>query len=107
MQRIGVFVCHCGTNIAGTVDVAAVTDALEKENGVVYATHYTYMCSASGQNLIADAIKEKKLTGVVVCSCSPGCMKIRSANVQNVRVSIRICLKLQISANRIHGYAKT
>jgi heterodisulfide reductase subunit A2 len=71
MQRIGVFVCHCGTNIAGTVDVAAVTDALEKENGVVYATHYTYMCSASGQNLIADAIKEKKLTGVVVCSCSP------------------------------------
>jgi heterodisulfide reductase subunit A2 len=71
MQRIGVFVCHCGTNIAGTVDVKAVADALGKENGVVYSTDYTYMCSASGQQLISDAIKEKNLTGVVVCSCSP------------------------------------
>jgi heterodisulfide reductase subunit A len=71
MQRIGVFVCHCGTNIAGTVDVKAVAEALGKENGVVYSTDYTYMCSASGQQLISDAIKEKNLTGVVVCSCSP------------------------------------
>ncbi len=71
MQRIGVFVCHCGTNIAGTVDVKAVAETLGKENGVVYATDYTYMCSASGQQLISDAIKEKNLTGVVVCSCSP------------------------------------
>jgi heterodisulfide reductase subunit A2 len=71
MQRIGVFVCHCGTNIAGTVDVKAVAEALGKENGVVYSTDYTYMCSASGQQLISDAIKDKKLTGVVVCSCSP------------------------------------
>ncbi|MCK9171700.1 MAG: CoB--CoM heterodisulfide reductase iron-sulfur subunit A family protein [Treponema sp.] len=71
MQRIGVFVCHCGTNIAGTVDVKAVAEALGKENGVVYSTDYTYMCSASGQQLISEAIKEKNLTGVVVCSCSP------------------------------------
>jgi heterodisulfide reductase subunit A2 len=71
MQRIGVFVCHCGTNIAGTVDVKAVAETLGKENGVVYATDYTYMCSASGQQLISDAIKEKNLTGIVVCSCSP------------------------------------
>jgi heterodisulfide reductase subunit A2 len=71
MQRIGVFVCHCGTNIAGTVDVKAVAETLGKENGVVYSTDYTYMCSASGQQLISDAIKDKKLTGVVVCSCSP------------------------------------
>lgn len=71
MQRIGVFVCHCGTNIAATVDVKAVAETLGKENGVVYSTDYTYMCSASGQQLISDAIKEKNLTGVVVCSCSP------------------------------------
>ncbi len=71
MQRIGVFVCHCGTNIAGTVDVAKVAETLGKENGVVYATHYTYMCSEAGQNLIRDAIREHGLTGAVVCSCSP------------------------------------
>ena len=45
MQRIGVFVCHCGTNIAATVDVKAVAKAMEKEPGVVFSTDYTYMCS--------------------------------------------------------------
>ena len=71
MQRIGVFVCHCGTNIAGTVDVKAVAEALGREPSVVYSTDYTYMCSESGQNLIKDTIVSKKLTGVVICSCSP------------------------------------
>ncbi|MBQ9995048.1 MAG: CoB--CoM heterodisulfide reductase iron-sulfur subunit A family protein, partial [Clostridia bacterium] len=71
MQRIGVFVCHCGTNIAGTVDVKAVAEALGHEPSVVYSVDYTYMCSESGQNLIKDAIRDYKLTGVVVCSCSP------------------------------------
>ncbi len=71
MQKIGVFVCHCGTNIAGTVDVEAVADALGKEDGVVFSTHYTYMCSEAGQNLIKDTIKKENLTGVVLCSCSP------------------------------------
>lgn len=71
MQKIGVFVCWCGSNIAATVDVQAVSDALAKEPGVVYATNYQYMCSESGQNLIKDAIKEYGLTGVVICSCSP------------------------------------
>ncbi len=71
MQRIGVFVCHCGTNIAGTVDVKRVAETLAKEPGVVYSIDYTYMCSESGQNLIKDAIRDYKLTGVVVCSCSP------------------------------------
>ncbi len=71
MQRIGVFVCHCGTNIAGTVDVKAVAEALGHEPSVVYSVDYQYMCSESGQNLIKDAIKDYKLTGVVVCSCSP------------------------------------
>ncbi len=71
MQRIGVFVCHCGTNIAGTVDTKVVAETLGREQSVVFATDYTYMCSESGQNLIKDTIKNEKLTGVVVCSCSP------------------------------------
>ncbi len=71
MQRIGVFVCHCGTNIAGTVDVKTVAETLGREPSVVYSVDYTYMCSESGQNLIKDAIRDYRLTGVVVCSCSP------------------------------------
>ncbi len=71
MQKIGVFVCHCGTNIAGTVDVKKVAEVLKNEPGVVFTTDYQYMCSESGQNLIKDAIREHGLTGVVVCSCSP------------------------------------
>ena len=71
MQRIGVFVCHCGTNIAGTVDVAAVAEALKSEPGVVFSTDYQYMCSQAGQDMIKNAIRDEKLTGIVVCSCSP------------------------------------
>ena len=71
MQRIGVFVCHCGTNIAATVDVKKVAETLGHEPGVVFSTEYQYMCSQSGQDLIKNAIHEHKLTGVVVCSCSP------------------------------------
>ncbi len=71
MQRIGVFVCHCGTNIAATIDVAAVSKALENEPGVVFSTDYQYMCSQAGQDIIKNAIAEHKLTGIVVCSCSP------------------------------------
>ena len=71
MQRIGVFVCWCGSNIAGTVDVKAVAEALGNEPGVVHSTDYQYMCSQAGQDLIKEAIKEHKLTGIVVCSCSP------------------------------------
>ena len=71
MQRIGVFVCHCGTNIAGTIDVKAVAAALLHEPGVVFSADYPYMCSQAGQNLIKEAIAEHHLTGIVVCSCSP------------------------------------
>ena len=71
MQRIGVFVCHCGTNIAATVDVEKVAQALGKEPGVVISTDYPYMCSQSGQDMIRAAIEEYRLTGVVICSCSP------------------------------------
>ena len=71
MHRIGVFVCWCGSNIAGTVDVHKVAETLKNEPGVVYSTDYQYMCSEAGQNMVKDAIKEYNLTGVVICSCSP------------------------------------
>lgn len=71
MQKIGVFVCWCGSNIAATVDVKAVAEAAKAEPGVVFATDYQYMCSESGQSIIKDAIKEYGLTGIVICSCSP------------------------------------
>ena len=71
MQRIGVFVCWCGSNIAATVDVEAVSEALKSEPGVVFSTNYQYMCSQAGQDLIKNAIAEHKLTGIVICSCSP------------------------------------
>ena len=71
MQKIGVFVCHCGTNIAATVDVQKVAQTLKNEPGVVFSTDYQYMCSESGQDIIKNAIADYKLTGVVICSCSP------------------------------------
>lgn len=71
LQRIGVFVCWCGSNIAGTVDVKAVAEAVRNEPGVVFSTDYQYMCSEAGQLIIREAIKEHQLTGLVVCSCSP------------------------------------
>ena len=71
MQKIGVFVCWCGSNIAATVDVEQVSQTLAKEPGVVFATNYQYMCSQAGQEMIQNAIREYHLTGVVICSCSP------------------------------------
>lgn len=71
MQRIGVFVCWCGSNIAATVDVSRVSDVLAHEPGVVFSANYQYMCSQAGQELIKNAVKEHNLSGIVVCSCSP------------------------------------
>jgi heterodisulfide reductase subunit A len=70
-ERIGVFICHCGTNIAGVVDVKRVAEELADYPGVAYSTDYTYMCSDPGQNLVKDAIKKHNLTGVIVAACSP------------------------------------
>ncbi|HDM27068.1 MAG TPA: CoB--CoM heterodisulfide reductase iron-sulfur subunit A family protein, partial [Candidatus Bathyarchaeota archaeon] len=69
--RIGVYVCHCGLNIAGVVDVAKVVDAVKDLPNVVIARHYVYMCSDPGQNLIKEDIEKYKLNRVVVASCSP------------------------------------
>ncbi len=71
MQRIGVFVCWCGSNIAATVDIATVVEAMKKEPGVVHSDDYQYLCSEAGQGRIRQAITEHRLTGIVVCACSP------------------------------------
>ncbi len=71
MQRIGVFICWCGSNIAATVDVKKVAETIKSEPGVVFAENYQYMCSENGQQLIKEAIKEHNLTGIVVGACSP------------------------------------
>ncbi len=73
-ERIGVYVCHCGTNIAGTVDVVQVAEwaaSRLKTRGVVIARDYKFMCSSLGQELIEKDIKELGLTRVVVAACSP------------------------------------
>ncbi|HDJ26512.1 MAG TPA: CoB--CoM heterodisulfide reductase iron-sulfur subunit A family protein, partial [Candidatus Bathyarchaeota archaeon] len=69
--RIGVFVCHCGLNIAGVIDVEALVEYAKTLPGVVYAVDYRYMCADPGQKLIKDAIKEHELNRVIVAACSP------------------------------------
>ena len=69
--KAGVYVCHCGTNIAATVDVAGVAEFARSLDGVVLARDYTYMCSDPGQDLIKQDIADHKLNRVVVASCSP------------------------------------
>jgi heterodisulfide reductase subunit A len=69
--RIGCYICHCGLNIAGTVDVEKVAEATGKLPGVVTAKHYVYMCSEPGQKMIKKDIRDLNLNRVVVASCSP------------------------------------
>jgi heterodisulfide reductase subunit A len=71
-KKIGVYICHCGTNIGDKVDVARIAEKIAAENEeVVVARHYKYMCSEPGQKLIRDDIKELGLDHVVEASCSP------------------------------------
>jgi heterodisulfide reductase subunit A len=69
--RTGVYVCHCGTNIAATVDVSDVVTYARNLESVVLARDYTYMCSDPGQDLIKQDIQEQGLNRIVVASCSP------------------------------------
>ena len=70
-SKVGVYVCHCGINIAGTVDVEAVTEFARQLPNVVVARNYQYMCSDPGQALITQDIEELGLDKVVVAACSP------------------------------------
>jgi heterodisulfide reductase subunit A len=71
MRKLGVFICHCGVNIAGTVDVKSVAEKIEKVEDVAHSADYIYMCSEPGQQIIREAVREKGLGGVVVACCSP------------------------------------
>ena len=70
-ERVGVYLCHCGHNIAGTVDVEEIADWAMSLPGVVVARDYKFMCSSLGQELVEDDIREHELTRVVVAACSP------------------------------------
>lgn len=80
MSRVGVFICHCGENIARTVDVELAAEAAAKLPGVVHAEHYRYMCSDPGQRKMQEAIRERSLSGVVVAACSPHMHEITFRN---------------------------
>ncbi|MFP3853539.1 MAG: FAD-dependent oxidoreductase [Anaerolineales bacterium] len=69
--RVGVFVCHCGSNIAGVVDVVRVTEFARGLPEVTYAAHQMFSCTGSMQAEIEEAIKREKLTRVVIAACSP------------------------------------
>ena len=69
--RIGVFICHCGSNIAGTVDVEEVTEFAKGLPGVVSAQDYKFTCSEPGQLQIKEAVEKDHLNRVVVAACSP------------------------------------
>lgn len=71
MSRIGVFVCHCGLNIAKTVRVSELAQFAATLPDVVVARDYKFMCSTPGQEMIANDIKEHRLDRVIVTACSP------------------------------------
>jgi heterodisulfide reductase subunit A len=70
-RKIGVYICHCGANIAGTVDVAQVVEFAKSLTFVAVARDYKFMCSDPGQELIKNDIRDMGLNRVVVASCSP------------------------------------
>ncbi len=69
--RIGVFVCHCGTNISSTIEIDQVVEAVKKEKGVAYVTNTIYACSQDNQDVIKQTIKDQNLNRVVIASCTP------------------------------------
>ena len=69
--RIGVYVCHCGSNIAGTVDVKELTEFARGLDSVTVARDYVFMCSDPGQEIIGNDIRDLGLNRVVVAACSP------------------------------------
>lgn len=69
--KIGVFICECGTNIAGSVDVDKLVEDAKNFSNVVYTAKNRYMCSEPGQAEIKKAIKDEKLDRVIIAACSP------------------------------------
>jgi heterodisulfide reductase subunit A len=71
MARIGVFICHCGHNIASTVNVEEVAEFAKTLPEVVVADHNLYSCSEEGLGSIKKSIEKNKLDRVVVAACTP------------------------------------
>lgn len=71
MARIGVFICHCGSNIASVVDIPRVIEAARKIRGIAHAEDSRFTCSELGQDMIKKSIKEQRLDRVVIGACSP------------------------------------
>ncbi len=69
--RIGVFVCHCGTNIAATVNIDEVVAAAKKLPDVAYVTNTIYACAQDNQDVIKNVVKENNLNRVIIASCTP------------------------------------
>jgi heterodisulfide reductase subunit A2 len=71
-KRIGIFICHCGKNIAGGVDIKALLETSRKLEGVILVTDNKFSCSEEGQAAIQDAIKDNELNRIIVVACDPG-----------------------------------
>ncbi len=80
-KRVGVFVCHCGLNIAGMVKVKEVIEKAGKQPGVVFAADHKYLCSEPGQTLIKDSIRQHHLDAIVVAACSPAMHEATFKNI--------------------------
>jgi heterodisulfide reductase subunit A len=70
-RKIGVYVCQCGSNIGGVVDVSKTVEFASHLNSVVAAREYKFMCSDPGQEMIKEDIRKLGVNRVVVASCSP------------------------------------
>lgn len=80
MKKIGLFICHCGSNIAGTIDIPEVKKFFSEYDDIEISDDYKYMCSEPGQKKLRDAIVERQLNGVVVACCSPRMHEITFRN---------------------------
>lgn len=80
MKKIGLFICHCGSNIAGTIDISEVKKFFSEYDDIEISDDYKYMCSEPGQKKLRDAIVERQLNGVVVACCSPRMHEITFRN---------------------------
>jgi len=106
MSKIGVFICHCGINISGTVDVEKVAADIARYPGVAYATTYKYTCSDPGQQLIRDAIKERELDGVIVAACSPAMHEVtfrRAAASAGLNPYLVECANIREQCSWVHA----
>ena len=85
MKKLGVFICHCGVNIAGTVDVKSVAEKIGGVEDVAHSTDYIYMCSEPGQQIIREAVREKVWEEWWWPVAHPACMRIRSGRPSSLK----------------------